>query len=204
MRIIDTKGQLCPAPLILTKRALKETKTGDSFRVETDSKVSLGNISRFLDDNHVDFSVIESEGIWTLTVVRGESDFSKSKPEDYCNPEVPHFTRGNFVIAFTSDRMGDGDADLGKLLMVNFVKAVKDLDALPSTMVFYNRGVMLGAEGSPVYDHLKDLESMGVKMMFCSTCTQHYNLAEKIRVGTFSNIFEITQIMASAGNVIKP
>ena len=36
MRIIDTKGQLCPAPLIATKKALKETILGESFIVLTD------------------------------------------------------------------------------------------------------------------------------------------------------------------------
>lgn len=204
MRIIDTKGQLCPAPLILTKRAMKETPAGGSFKVETDSKVSLDNISRFLKDNQIEFSLEESDGIWTLTIIPGKSDFSKVRPEDYCRPEVPHFTKGNFVIAFASDRMGEGDPDLGKLLISNFIKAIKDLDALPSKMVFYNRGVMIGTIDSPLYDHLKDLESMGVDLLFCSTCAGHYSLTEKIRIGSLSNIFEITQIMASAGNVIKP
>jgi TusA-related sulfurtransferase len=68
MRIIDTKGQQCPAPLIATKRALKEAKTGESFKILTDKKTSLENISRFLKDNKTEFSVEETEGVWTLTV----------------------------------------------------------------------------------------------------------------------------------------
>lgn len=203
MRIVDTKGLLCPAPLIATKRALKEISEGNSIQVETDSQTSLNNISRFLKDNHTDFSVSEQEGTWTITITKGKSDLSKPKPEDYCKP-VPHFTKGDFVIAFTSDKMGDGDAELGHLLIGNFISALKDLDSLPSKMVFYNRGVMLGAEDSPVADHLKKLETMGVELMFCATCTGYYSLREKIHLGTQSNMFEIAQIMASAGNVIKP
>lgn len=68
MRIVDTKGQQCPAPLIATKRALKETKTGESFKVLTDSKNALENISRFLKDNKSEFSVEEADGVWTLIV----------------------------------------------------------------------------------------------------------------------------------------
>jgi len=56
---------------------------------------------------------------------------------------------GDFVIAFTSDKMGDGDEELGHLLMGNFIKAIKDLDVLPRKMVFYNKGVTLGAVESP-------------------------------------------------------
>ena len=203
MRIVDTKGQLCPAPLIATKRALKETAEGDSFMVETDNQVSLSNLTRFLKDNHTNFSVDEAGGVWTLTITRGEADLNRTKPEDYCKP-IPHFSKGNFVVAFTSDKMGEGDNELGYLLMSNFIKAIKDLDALPSTMVFYNRGVMLGSETSPVAEHLSEIEKMGVILMFCATCVNYYSLEKKIKIGVLSNMFEIAQIMASSGNVIKP
>ena len=52
MRIVDTKGQLCPAPLIAAKKALKETTEGESFIVLTDNKTSFDNLSRFLKDNN--------------------------------------------------------------------------------------------------------------------------------------------------------
>ncbi len=204
MRIINTKGQLCPAPLIATKRALKETDEGDSFIVETDNKVSFSNISRYLKDNHIIFAAGESEGLWKITITRGASGLKDTKPEEYCAPEIPHFNKGDFVVAFTSDRMGQGSDELGELLLNNFVKAVKDLDALPSKMVFYNSGVMIGSEDSPVVNNLRELEKMGVGLFFCATCVDFYSLNEKIKIGSLSNIFEIAQIMASSGNVIKP
>ena len=55
MRIVDTKGQLCPAPLIAAKKALKETAAGDSFILLTDNQTSFDNLSRFLKDNNADF-----------------------------------------------------------------------------------------------------------------------------------------------------
>ncbi len=39
--------------------------------------------------------------------------------------------------------MGDGNDQLGNLLMTNFIKALKDLERLPQKMVFYNNGVKL-------------------------------------------------------------
>ncbi len=71
MRIVDTKGQQCPAPLIATKRALKEVKTGESFKVLTDRRSAAENISRFLKDNRTLFSLEESNGIWTLQITKG-------------------------------------------------------------------------------------------------------------------------------------
>jgi selenium metabolism protein YedF len=204
MQIIDTSGQQCPAPLIATKRALKDTRNGDSFKVITDNRTSFNNISRFLKDNRTEYSSEESNDIWTLTITKQTSELLYADSKKYRTSEIPHFSKGDFVIAFTSDKMGDGDKEFGQLLMINFVKAIKELDVLPRNMVFYNKGVTLGAEDSPVIDHFKELEKMGVSFLFCATCAQYYLLEEKIKIGTFSNMFEITQIMSSAGNIVKP
>ena len=204
MRIVDTKGQLCPAPLIATKRALKETSVGESFIVITDNLTSFNNLSRFLKDNNTGFLVSEADGVWTLTITKNTSELVQSKAEEYCAPEVSHFEKGNFVIVFSSDKMGEGDDELGHLLMKNFILALKDLDRLPQTMVFYNRGVKLGTNTSPVIEHLKDLEKMGVEILLCATCVNHYSLQSVIGVGVLSNMYAIAEAMTSAGNVVKP
>jgi selenium metabolism protein YedF len=204
MQTVDTRGQQCPAPLIATKRALKVTRTGDSFNVLTDSKTSLDNISRFLKDNKTEFSVKEENNTWTITVTKKEPDVSPVKAEDYCTGDIPHFSQGDFIIAFTSDKMGEGDEELGRLLISNFIKAIKDLDVLPSKMVFYNNGVKLGADDSPVIGHLREIEKMGVGLLLCATCAKYYSLEEKIKIGTLSNMYDIARVMASAGNIVKP
>jgi len=203
MQIIDTSGQQCPAPLIATKHALRDLPTGESFKVITDNQTSFSNISRFLKDNDTEFSSEEKSGIWILTITKKKGGENYTKAEDYCST-VPHFAMGDFVIAFNSDKMGDGNDELGHLLMVNFIKAIKDLDALPSKMVFYNKGVTLGAEDSSVIVHLKEIEKMGVALLLCATCVKFYSLEERIKIGTLSNMFEIARVMAQAGNVVKP
>ncbi len=204
MRIIDTRGQQCPAPLIATKRALKESKTGESFKVLTDNKTSFGNVSRFLKDNRTQFETEEKEGLWAIIITKSTESDHYIIAEDYCTTGVPHFKKGDFVIAFTSDKMGEGEDALGRLLITNFIKAIKDLDILPAKMVFYNNGVKLGTMVSPVYEHLKEIESMGVSLLFCATCVNFYSLQDKVKIGTLSNMFEIAQALASAGNVVKP
>jgi len=204
MLIVDTKGQLCPAPLIAAKKALKETSEGESFVVLTDNKTSYDNLSRFLKDNSTDLQVSESEGVWTLTVTKKTGKMDDIKAEDYCIPAISHFEKGNYVVAITSDKMGDGDAELGHLLIGNFIKALKDLDKLPQHMVFYNKGVTLAIKDSPVIDNIKDLEKMGVGIHLCATCVNYYKLESSVEVGTLSNMYSIADLMASAGNVIRP
>ena len=66
-------------------------------------------------------------------------------------PTIAHFEKGNFIIVVSSDKMGEGDDELGYLLMSNFIKAIKDLDRLPGKIVFYNKGVYYCNEEFTVY-----------------------------------------------------
>jgi selenium metabolism protein YedF len=204
MRIVDTKGQFCPAPLIAAKRALNETAAGESFIVLTDNRTSFDNLNRFLKDNKAECNVTESDGIWSLTVTKITTEPVQSKPEEYCDASIAHFQKGNYVVVISSDKMGEGDAELGHLLMTNFIKALKDMDQLPGKIVFYNNGVKLAVKTSPVIEHLIDLEKMGVELILCATCVNHYSLSNELGVGLVSNIYVIAEAMTTAGNIIKP
>ena len=204
MRIVDTKGQPCPAPLIATKRALKETAVGESFTVLTDNQISFNNLSHFLKDNNTDFQVNETGGVWTLTITKTTGEVAQTKAEDYCTSSISHFRKGNFIVVLASDKMGEGDDELGHILMANFIMALKDLDILPQKMVFYNSGVKLAAKGSQVIEHLKDLEKMGVELLLCATCVNHYSIESIVAAGTLSNMYAIAEGIASAGNIIRP
>lgn len=204
MRIVDTRGQLCPAPLIAAKKALREASEGEEFHVLTDNGTSYNNLMRFLRDNKTIVSSEENEGVWTLTVVK-QSGFSPLPvPEDYCQPEVAHFEKGDFIVVISSDRMGDGDDELGRLLIGNFIKAVKDLDKLPSKIVFYNKGVMLAVKDSEHAGHLRQLEKMGVEILLCATCVNHFGLGDSVGAGMLSNMYTIAEAMAAASKIIKP
>lgn len=204
MRIVDTKGQLCPAPLIAAKRALKESAEGEAFLLLTDNRVSYDNLCRFLRDNKAEFSVSEDSGVWSMTVTKSVNAGIVWPVENYCNTTVAHFEKGDFVVVISNDIMGEGDPQLGRLLLGNFLKALKDLDKLPASVLLYNNGVKIAVEGSELASHLEELEKMGVELLICATCVTHYNLADKISFGKLSNMFVIAQAMAAAGNVLKP
>lgn len=204
MRIVDTKGQLCPAPLILTKRALKETSEGESFIVLTDNLTSFNNLSRFLKDNKTEFKVENEEGTWKFIVTKITANVHGISPEAYCTPEIAHFEKGDFIVVISSDTMGEGDNELGRLLMSTFIKALKDLDKLPQKILFYNRGVTLVTKTSPDIDQLRQLEKMGVELLLCSTCVNHFKLEKACGAGILSNMYTIAEAMSSAGKIIKP
>ena len=204
MKIVDTKGQLCPAPLIAAKKALKETPRGESFVLITDNKTSFDNLTRFLKDNKAETQFEESNGTWTITITNTIGEVIKPNAEEYCAPEVTHFEKGDFVVVISSDKMGEGDETLGYLLMTTFINSLKDLDKMPKKILFYNNGVKMITKSSPVIQPLKDLEKMGVELMACGTCVNHYGLSDEIGAGIIGNMYSIAEAMALSGKILKP
>ncbi len=64
--MIDAKGLSCPQPVILTKKALKETPAGISIQV--DNVCAVENISRFGNNSGYAVQVAQEGDTYTLTL----------------------------------------------------------------------------------------------------------------------------------------
>jgi selenium metabolism protein YedF len=204
MRIVDTKGQKCPIPIIETRKALRESREGEIFIVLTDNKTAFSNISRFLGDNKIGFTVSEASGTWTFQITCATGSEIITPAEEYCEPSEPAITSGNYSVVISSELMGKGDDDLGRKLMKSFFVALSCLDSLPAYVMFYNSGVKLTVTDSEVIDILHEIENKGVEILICGTCVDHYRLAERITVGRISDMYIITQKLSETGNIISP
>ena len=108
------------------------------------------------------------------------SDEGEKEPaEEVCATDA----RGDKVVVVISSRkMGEGDDELGSILMKGFVYALTQQEKLPSTILFYNGGAFLT----------------------CGTCLNHYGLTEKLQVGEITNMYVIAEKMTQAKVVVKP
>ena len=79
------------------------------------------------------------------------------------------------------------------MLIKGFLFAVTQLEKLPKTMLFYNGGATLTAEGSDSLEDLKSLEAQGVEILTCGTCLNYYGLTEKLQVGSVTNMYTIVE-----------
>ena len=104
----------------------------------------------------------------------------------------------------SSDRMGEGEEELGKVLIKGYIYALTQLETLPKTILFYNKGAYLTCEGSASLEDLKSLEAQGVEIFTCGTCLNYYGLSEKLQVGSITNMYVIADTMAKANKVVKP
>lgn len=97
------------------------------------------------------------------------------------------------VVVISADHMGEGDEELGRILIKGFIFALTQQEHLPSTILFYNGGARLTCEDSASLEDLKNLASLGVEILTCGTCLNHYGLTDKLAVGDVTNMYVITE-----------
>ena len=189
---LNCMGMACPLPVVEAKKAIDEMEDG-LLEIEVDNETCVQNLRRLAakyDFTVASESISDKEFLVKMEVKKDH--VLKGKQEDSC------------TVVFSSDKMGEGDEELGKNLMKSFVFALSNVDPLPTAMVFYNRGAFLTSEDSPVLADLKNLEKAGVKIMTCGLCADYYKIKEKLGVGVISNMYEIVETEMQSDKIIKP
>ena len=200
MITVNAMGDNCPIPVIKTKKAIAALTGPETIEVLVDNEIAVQNVTKMASGSggkvtseklgHAEFKVtIEMEGAPAA-----------DEAEAVCVPDA----RDNTVVVVSSDRMGSGNDELGKVLIKGFIFAVTQLDTLPKTMLFYNGGATLTTEDSDSLEDLKSLEAQGVEIMTCGTCLDYYGLKDKLAVGTVTNMYSIVETMAKAGRIVRP
>ena len=201
--IVNAVGEQCPIPVVKATRALREMVEPGTLEVHVDNEIAVQNLTRMAGGNHLPVrweKVGEKEFVVIMDVAEPTGDTPRQEPELVCVPD----SRGDFLVAVDTDVMGRGSDELGRTLMKGFLFAVSQLPQLPRTMLFYNGGARLTTEGSASLEDLKNMEAQGVEILTCGTCLNHYGLAERLAVGSVTNMYAIVEKLAGAGKVVKP
>ena len=103
-----------------------------------------------------------------------------------------------------SDKMGDGDSQLGKKLMKSFLRELAHSTINIDMVGCVNSGINLTCEGSDVLEILQEIEDDGAIIATCETCLEHYNLKDKLRIGVEGSMNKTVEIMANADQIIRP
>ena len=188
---VNAIGEVCPKPVIMTKKALKEIESG-GVEVSVDNITSKENVEKMAKEMGHTFETREEGNIFVITITKsGEKQENSSKEE-------------NIVISIGSDKMGEGEDELGKILIKGFIYALTEAETLPKTVLLYNKGVLLASTFEDTVKDLKVLEERGVEILSCGTCANFYHVQDQIKVGTLTNMYTILERQMKAAKVIKP
>ena len=194
-KIVDARGLACPQPVILTRNALQEN---DQVTTIVDNKTSQYNVTKMAEKGGHQVKVEKKNyGIYlhiSKESVPQESEAAKPTSSG---------TDGPIVLVISNEFMGHGDNELGHILIRGLCHILGEVESLPDTIIFFNTGVKLVVEGSPVLEDLQALQKRGVDILACGTCLEHFELNKKLVVGEVSNMYTIAETMLGTGKVVN-
>jgi selenium metabolism protein YedF len=110
---------------------------------------------------------------------------------------------GPLVLVVSSEVMGRGEhAELGGILIRSFFHVLGEVEPTPAVILFFNSGVKLVVQDSPVLQDLEALAKQGVEILACGTCLGYYDLTDQVAVGEVSNMYTIAETMLGAGKTV--
>ncbi len=197
MKQLDYRQFQCPHPVVETRKEIL-ANPGLTFQVLVADQVSCENIGRLATslNYRLDQQPAEQGYLLTLTPAAGATT-------ETAEPTPAPSAAGQAVVFISSDRMGDGDPELGKILLKNYLITLTELDQLPATILFVNSGVRLACQGSEVLEALNRLACSGVDIASCGLCLDFYQLKEKLAVGRITNMLEIAEAQLQTGRLVS-
>ena len=174
---VNAMGEACPIPVVKTLHALQELNGAGTVQTLVDNEIAVQNLTR----------LAESKGCTIRTEKRGEKEFCVTittggavaeSGDEEISCTVPAAQKKT-VVVISADHMGEGDDELGRILLKGFLFALTQQEKLPSTLLFYNGGARVTCEGSPSLEDLKNLAALGVEILTCGTCLSHYGLTDR-------------------------
>ena len=203
---VNAIGDACPIPVVKTKNAIKELNGPGTVEVLVDNEIAVQNLTKMAVQKGYEIQsqkLEEQKYQVIMTVGAGAGEMEKqadTAEETVCIPD----SRNHKIVVISSGRMGEGNDELGEVLMKGFIYALTQQDELPETILFYNGGAPFTCEGSPALEDLKQLEAQGVEILTCGTCLNYYGLSEKLKIGDVTNMYVIAEKMMQADSIIKP
>ncbi|MDR0387949.1 MAG: sulfurtransferase-like selenium metabolism protein YedF [Treponema sp.] len=193
MDIINVLGKPCPIPVIEAKKALRKTSAGEAVRVLVDNDISRQNLEKMAEGLGCPVSFEkQDDGNILVTITNTPAPASVSSGES-----------GGLVVAIGKNTMGQGNDDLGAVLIKAFIYSLTEMDNPPETLLFFNSGIKLTTQGSTVIADLQKLESRGTIVSSCGTCLDFYGLRDDLVIGNVTNMYAIASAMGEAGKLIN-
>jgi len=162
---------------------------GEADRLVTivNQTAALENVTKLARSQGYEVEVEDKEGDYYITMIRSE--------ETTCEPAS---LEDNVTILITNRYFGQGEEELGQVLMRSFLYTLGEMNGRVKSIIFMNSGVFLTTEGSEVLEILQGLSQEGVQILSCGTCLDFYGIKDKLAVGEITNMYTAVEMLSSA------
>lgn len=110
----------------------------------------------------------------------------------------------NFLY-LNSDKMGEGDPELGRKLLLIFLEKLANSDVPVDVVGCVNHGIYLTTTpDGPALESLGKLAARGARIVTCGTCLDYHDRRHLLQIGEVGGMDGTVQMMATAERVIRP
>lgn len=195
MKMVDCRGLSCPAPVIAVKNAIEDKDS--ELLVLVDDGAPRENVTRFARGRGFQVTETETDEGITLCITGDAAKTAKAEVSTNA-PET-----GNRLLLISSDRLGDGPEQLGRLLMRNFIHTLLETPERPDRIILLNSGVLLATEGAETVEALSTLQNLGTEVTSCGVCLDYFEKKALLAVGGVTNMFSVAEQLLSASSIIR-
>lgn len=191
---VNAIGLACPKPVINTKKELDKIEEGIVV-VTVDNDIAKQNILKLSNSLNCKAEIIKQEkDLISIEIKKGENVIIEEKKQDELEDKC---------IFISSDKIGNGNDELGAVLMKGFIYTLTESKPYPKSILLVNSGVKLSTENYDTVGNLKILEEAGVEILSCGTCLDYYGLKESLKLGSITNMYTIVDIMKNSLQTIS-
>ena len=191
---INAVGLACPKPVINTRKELDKIEEGIVV-VTVDNDIAKQNILKLSNSLNCKAEIIKQEkDLISIEIKKGENVIIEEKKQDELEDKC---------IFISSDKIGNGNDELGAILMKGFIYTLTESKPYPKSILLVNSGVKLTTENYDTVGNLKILEEAGVEILSCGTCLDYYGLKESLKLGSVTNMYTIVDIMKNSLQTIS-
>ena len=198
---LDGFGKPCPMPLVMVKKEIDAGNTDIAVKVDNDTAVK--NITRLAGKKGLGYKVEDIEGGFLITM---GGEIEPQKDAELSAGAACGIAAGNgcgYSVFIGKDHVGEGDPELGYNLMKMAIYTLNQADVAPMNLLFMNSGVkLLCGDEEQIIDSVKEMMEKGTDVLVCGTCLNYYKIADELKVGEVSNMYEILERMHESGKVI--
>ena len=201
---LDLKGMACPKPVLETQKAFKNPEVTE-FEVIVDNTSARENLKRLAASKGYRCDVSEEGSIITVTIRREAALAVETDGQEYvaaCDIDAGDSITSGRVLMIKNEFLGDGNDELGKVLMKGFLYTVTETKPYPEKVVLLNSAIKLSTINEETVVHLKKLEEAGTKIYSCGTCLNYYDLADQLKVGVIGNMYDVVDSLMSTSDRI--
>ncbi len=158
-----------------------------------DNEVAVNNIKKMTAAKGIPTTTSQlAEDRYQLTLTIDQTQLAKQSQTE----------KQTTTYLFGRQHFGEGDPELGSLLMKSYIYSLTELPEAPTQLIFFNSGVFLTKNDSQVLADLHTLEDKGTAIYACGTCLDFYGLKEQLAIGEITNMYAISEMQQAADKAI--